>query len=222
MAKKVINKESIIQAYMDYYLTEGKEPASVYHFAKEIGSSEEEFYKHFNSFKGINNFIWKSFFENTIEGIKSEEVYETYSVREKLLSFYFTLCEVLKKKRSFVSAKFPQNPKEFLQAAYLKTFKDAYLIYVQDLVQEGMDTGEIQSRGKVNNKYKEALWAQCVFLIDFWIKDESENFESTDAAVEKTVNLSFELMGASALDSILDFGKFLFHNRDKYSHERAK
>jgi hypothetical protein len=32
----------------------------------------------------------------------------------------------------------------------------------------------------------------------------------TDAAIEKSVNLAFKLISDNALDSMIDFGKFIF------------
>ena len=45
------------------------------------------------------------------------------------------------------------------------------------------------------------------------MRDESLNFERTDAAVEKAVTLSFDLVGRNTFDSALDFGRFLLHKR---------
>ncbi|BDC99349.1 TetR family transcriptional regulator C-terminal domain-containing protein [Persicobacter psychrovividus] len=220
MAKKTVDlKEKIKHEYLDYYLTKGHDPKTVYHFCKELKIKEEAYYEHYNSFAQIRADIWRSLFLETKKGIMEDDVYSSYSVREKLLAFYYTLGEMLKSKRSFVVQDFPRSPKEFIKKSQIKAFKEPYLLFVQDLVQEGIETGEIKSRSKLEAKYKEALWAQCVFIIDFWTKDDSEQFEATDAAIEKAVNLSFELMGASALDSILDFGKFLFHNRDKMRYQ---
>ena len=39
-----------------------------------------------------------------------------------------------------------------------------------------------------------------------------QEFEKTDEAVEKVVNLSFDLIGKGAVDSMLDFAKFMYQN----------
>ncbi|MBC8081800.1 MAG: TetR/AcrR family transcriptional regulator, partial [Hymenobacter sp.] len=39
------------------------------------------------------------------------------------------------------------------------------------------------------------------------------NFERTDAAVEKAVTLSFDLVGRNTLDSATDFVRFLLRRR---------
>ena len=41
-------------------------------------------------------------------------------------------------------------------------------------------------------------------------EDKSEEFEQTDTAIEKSVNLAFDFMAHGVFDSAFDFGKFLF------------
>ena len=50
-------------------------------------------------------------------------------------------------------------------------------------------------------------------VLDFWVKDKSKGFEQTDAMIEKSVNTSFDLIASSALDTVLDFAKFMYQNR---------
>ena len=76
------------------------------------------------------------------------------------------------------------------------------------LVQEGLSTEEIAKRQLISDKYKYLLWAQPVSIFKFWVKDESDNFEETDALIEKTVNFSFDLMRSNSLDSFFDLAKF--------------
>jgi hypothetical protein len=51
---------------------------------------------------------------------------------------------------------------------------------------------------------------QALFVLRYWTKDDSNQFEMTDAAIEKAVNLSFQLISTNTIDSLLDFGKFMF------------
>ena len=53
------------------------------------------------------------------------------------------------------------------------------------------------------------------FLLLFWRDDDSAGFEKTDAFVEKSVNLAFDLIGKGALDSAIDFAKFLYQSKMK-------
>jgi hypothetical protein len=51
---------------------------------------------------------------------------------------------------------------------------------------------------------------QFWFIIQFWMTDESRDFEDTDAAIEKGVNLGFDLMKENTLDKAFDLAKFLW------------
>ena len=49
-----------------------------------------------------------------------------------------------------------------------------------------------------------------VFLLKFWMEDDSAGFEKTYLAIEKSVNTIFDVFDNTPLESIIDFGKFLF------------
>jgi hypothetical protein len=45
--------------------------------------------------------------------------------------------------------------------------------------------------------------------MNFWLNDKSKGFEKTDACIEKSFALSFELISNNAIQKAFDFGKFL-------------
>jgi hypothetical protein len=211
MAKKTATEApSIKEAYKLYLLENGKKPVSVYKFSKENGMTEAEFFNEYNSFELIDREIWKDLLDETITRIKSDEVYNQYSVREKLLSFYYTLIEVLKQNRSYVLLTW-QNGMD-LRKTCLREFLKSFEEYAQEIVQEGVATKEIVNRVFLTERYADGMKAQLIFIIEFWIRDSSKGFEQTDAAIEKAVNTGFDLIGKSPLDSFADFGKFLFQH----------
>ena len=57
---------------------------------------------------------------------------------------------------------------------------------------------------------QEASWLQFLSIFNFWMKDESKNFEKTDIFIEKSVKASFDLAYNIPTQSIIDFGKFLW------------
>jgi len=212
-SKKVNYREKIIEAYRKHLLTHGENPKSPYIFADHLGISEKKFYDHFTTFSAIKSAIWEGYIEQTLAAIDKDSQYSNYQVREKLLAFYYTLIEVLKNDRSFVMLCFDHVKSKEVTPGFMKDFRESFDAYVKNLIEEGTTNNEIVSRPVVGNKYHEALWLQLMFVINFWLKDTSKGFESTDAAVEKAVTLSFDLMGPGPLDSILDFAKFLYQNR---------
>lgn len=216
-AKKTNKKDQrkqILDGYLSYVLENGTQPASVFKFAKSIKLKEEEFYTYFTSFESIRSAIWMGIFENTVQTIQEQEVYESYSSREKFLSFLFTWIEELKKNRSYLLLMYSDKVKSLKSLTQdTKEFKIQFKEFATEVIATGKETQEIASRPYISEKYDEALWLQLAFVFRFWLDDNSPGFEKTDAAIEKAVNLAFDLMGKSALDSFLDFAKFLYQNK---------
>ena len=208
--------EKLKEAYMDYLLEHGQPPPSVYQFMKMQKKKEVEFYEYFNSFTSLEKEIWKGFAEETLTRIQSDAVYMEYSVREKLLAFYYTMIEVLKNNRSYVLLRVNQLPAPGRRSPSAEVFsrlRETFLEYANELIAEGKEIGEIVNRPVIGNRYDEGLWRQLQFVIQFWVKDDSQNFERTDEAIEKAVNLSFDIMGRGPIDAAVDFAKFLYQQR---------
>ncbi len=211
--KEMSPEEKIKQAYKEHVLEHGTRPASIFKFVKELKIKEEDFYDSFNSFENIDKQIWLDLFAETVSRIQSDQVFEEYSVREKLLAFFYTWIEVLKSERSFILETTPKVQKPDLKPANLSYVRDAFKEFITELMLEAKETEEVKTRPYISDKYEDAIWVQFLFVLNFWIKDDSRGFEKTDAAIEKSVNLAFDLMGRGPLDAMVDFGKFLFQNR---------
>ncbi len=95
----------------------------------------------------------------------------------------------------------------------MRPVREVFIEYVQTLISAGIESGEIEQRPVISDRYKDGLWFQFIFIIAFWLRDDSSGFAKTDAAIEKSVNLSYELMGSGPLDRIIDFTKFIWQNR---------
>jgi hypothetical protein len=51
-----------------------------------------------------------------------------------------------------------------------------------------------------------------MFIINFWLDDDSKDFEKSDEAIEKGINVSFDLFQRSPIDNLFEYGKFLTQN----------
>jgi hypothetical protein len=61
--------------------------------------------------------------------------------------------------------------------------------------------------------FSEGAWIQFLFLLKFWMEDASAGFEKTDVVIEKSVTTIFDVFENTPLDSLLDFGKFLYKEK---------
>jgi len=204
--------EEIQNAYIDYVLTKGVKPASVYVFAKENNLSEEEFYNFYASFEGIEESIWTELSNKALTEVQNQEIWEQYSSREKTLAFFYAFIELLKSKRSFVLYSLKDSGQSIGTPAILKGVKMLFEGFASGLVDQGVESGELANRRFLTSKYKDALWIQFGVILNFWAKDNSPGFEKTDEAIEKGINVTFDLFGKSPLDSLFDYGKFMMNN----------
>lgn len=205
-----MDKKHIREAYIKYWLENGKRPVSVYTFCHQLMIPEPEFYEKYASFDALEKDIWRSFFEETLEKLKEDETYRNYSAREKLLAFYFLWVQQLREHRSYILLQKEKYLAPPLHLDKLEAFRIAFYEYIRELIKEGYQTGEVKERKYISDQYVHGFWLQALFVLQYWVKDDSERFEMTDAAIEKAVNLSFQLISSNTLDSILDFGKFVF------------
>lgn len=212
-AKKDFRK-LILEGYKNHVLEHGTVPKSVFKFAKDLKMKEEEFYAYFTSFESIKSAVWIQIYDDTLSQIESQEVFKEYSAREKFLSFLFTWIEELKKNRSFLLSIYGEGSKGMLSLPKeILDFKEKFKDFANEIILEGKETEEIATRPIISDRYDEAMWLQVWFVFKYWLDDRSPRFEKTDAAIEKSVNLAFDLMGKSALDSFLDFAKFIYQSK---------
>ncbi len=205
--------QEIIENYIDYVLTHGEQPKSVYTYSKSLGISEAEFYQMFASFDAVERAIWSASIVETIDTIRQQEVWTSYTAREKMLSFFYSYVEVLKRQRSFVSYSLNDSGK-LSTPAVLTDVKTVFGNFAEDLINEGLSSGELAERKFISKRYKDALWLQFAFILNFWIKDDSKDFEKTDEAIEKGINVTFDLFQQSPLDNLIEYGKFISRNFD--------
>lgn len=206
-------KSQIVKEYHKHVLMHGEEPASVFAFCEKLKIKEAEFYFHFNSFDQVAEAVWHSIFEEVISKLEENREYAELSSREKLLTFYYDFFESMKQYRSYALITLEDALSSMGRTPTgLGLLKQDFKNWVNELIADGMYKQEVASRSKLSDSYDSLFWFQFLFLLNFWKRDKSKGFEKTDAAIEKSVHLSFDLISKNVLDSAFDFGKFLFQN----------
>ncbi|MBT1690609.1 TetR/AcrR family transcriptional regulator [Dawidia soli] len=209
-AAKQPQPDKIMAAYKAHLLTHGHQPPSVYKFCLDAGIAEDEFYQYFGSFEALERAVWKWFIDQTVNRLQADDSFNNFNTRERVLAFYFTLLETLRSERSLVLLYLNGSKRLEITPAYLRSFRASFDAFFTTLLAEGKQRGDVATRPYLEKQYPNLFWLHLGFILTFWKQDDSAGFERTDAAVEKSVNLAFDLVGTGALDSALDFGKFLY------------
>ncbi len=204
--------DQIQKAYIDFVLTHDEQPKSVYSFVKKLKITEADFYAFYASFESIEKNIWVASLRTTIEEVQKQELWSQYSSREKMLSFFYSYVELLKANRSFVTYSLKSHQKLLGTPTILSGVKPIFENFAEEVIGEGLENGELSERKFFSKRYKDALWLQFGFILNFWVNDDSDGFEKTDEAIEKGIQVTFDLFQRSPIDNLFDYGKFLVQN----------
>mgnify|MGYP000533640155 FL=1 len=168
------------------------------------------FYEHFGSVNGIQKAIWNKFFSNTELLIQKNKEYEQFSNKDKMLTFFYSFFELLTLNRSYVLFAI-QNDKSIMKnMEQLKGLRHHIKNFASDLINEGNADKKLKITKHSPQLFSEGAWLQFLFILKFWMDDDSPAFEKTDIAIEKSINTVFDVFDNTPLDNIIDFGTFLF------------
>lgn len=216
--KKILTKESVISMYMNYTLEHNEKPKSVYLFTKENGLDEDEFYSLFAKLENIEKELFKMFFVKTLSLLELDTKYQSYDMKNKMLSFYFTFFELLNVNRSFVILSLNGDQNLLNNLMQLSSLRNSFKKYISEIIGEENRIQIEKLEALKDRTVQEAAWIQLLITLKFWFDDDSAGFEKTDLFIEKSVTTTFEMLNITALESLIDFGKFIFKEKiqDKF------
>lgn len=212
--KEKIDDFVILSNFMNEVLLQNEEPKNIYVFCEKYAISETDFYSFFGSFEALKQEIWVKFFENAVASIEKDEAYKTYTDKDKLLSLYFTLFEILTLNRSYLIFTLKENEKGLKNLKSLKTFRKHFKNFVIDIIRQSATDKNEQFLKISEPVFSEGAWIQFLFLLKFWLDDTSKGFEKTDVLIEKSVNTVVGLLETKQLENLFDLGKFLWKERN--------
>lgn len=214
--KPTLTKDKIVSLFMQDTLENNEKPKSVYHFTKANGLTEAEFYNFFGGLEGVEKEIFSVFLEKTIELLNKDKDYENYDMKSKMLSFYFTFFELLTANRSYVVLSLKGNKNPLQGLVQLSTLRNGFKDFVSGIISDEYRLKQERFQDIQEKALQESAWIQMMITLKFWLDDSSASFEKTDLFIEKSLKASFELINTAPLESLIDFGKFLF--KEKIQH----
>ena len=214
--KSTLTKDKIVSLFMQDTLENNEKPKSVYHFAKANGLTEAEFYNFFGGLEGVEKEIFNLFLEKTLALLEKDKDYEYYDMKSKMLSFYFTFFELLTANRSYVVLSLKENKNPLQGLMQLSGLRNGFKDFVSGIISDEYRLKQEKLQQIQEKALQESAWFQLLMTLKFWLDDSSASFEKTDLFIEKSVKASFELMNTAPLESLIDFGKFLF--KEKIQH----
>lgn len=210
--KNKVTKDKIIEWYMNA-VSNSEKPDSISSFAQENNFKETYFYKHYTSFKDLEKSIFGVFVEETLQLLFSTEDYHQYTAKNKLLSFYFTFFELLTANKTYVLSQLKDCKSFYYNRHVLRDLRTSFISFINDIDIEKLDFKNEKANTIQDKTYAEGYWLQFLMILNFWVTDESSNFEKTDIFIEKCVKASFDIQQIAPVKSVVDLVKFLWKEK---------
>ncbi len=200
-----MNIKEIEDKYWEFRLTRKGGFNSVFEFCQEVGIEEAKFYDSYASLEVIESEYWKRTVSVTLETLKADKDFETYSLEQKLLAFFYTYISGIQPYRSRLVASFPTTG----GMSKLLGMRNEFLKFATSAVKEAVTAGDIADRKKINEAYGPGLFEQFRMILEFYKRDESSGFQDTDAFIEKSVRLGISAAQTGVLEAGMDFARFM-------------
>lgn len=206
-------RNELQEAYWKYLLLEGDRPKSVFAFMHSLELEEAEFYDSYGSLEALEASYWQMTVDATIEVLEKDEDYAEYPADQKLLAFFYTYITHIQGNRSRLVEYFPKVRTIMAvmpsQNDRLKGMRHSFREFAKGIVTEGVAQKIFADRKKLTEQYDRFLWMHFVAILQFYIKDESAEFQDTDAFIEKSTHLGIQSAAHGVLESGFDFLRFM-------------
>lgn len=203
-----MEKSTVFKAYTEFVWLNNREPNSIAEFCTYANLDPLEFKTAFHQLSGIRQQLLTAVFEEVWERVEQASEENAYSSREKCLALFFTLIEAFGPYRDYLQTRYPVKDAGTLLADW-RPFNRLFVSKTQ-YFQENSRINWLRDKlpGKLTDEVNSLLMGwNYVFRV--WLADESEEQSVTDAAIEKTVHLFFDLSENKQFEQLLDFGKFV-------------
>ncbi len=164
--------------------------------------------------EAINEETWQILTEHAINTCYSDDTFATYTAREQMLAFVYTLFQGYSLYEEFL------HEIHFYDIKNFKILKNSSITFIKDNIDYGTSIGEIQARTWWSRQYPDIIVAAILGLSYLWIKDTSSNKEQTDAGIDKFINWIYDIMQPNAIDSGIGVIQYLVEL--KQQHGRTK
>jgi len=199
--EKLNLKIELTEAAVDLYI---EDKFTIPNLASKTGKTASEIYSLFPNKNAILKFYYPSLIVRYQAMISEIDDFDSYSISEKLSNFAFTLFDMMDERREFVEDTFDKyvwtcSSKSEFQKLIKSLFKDFFTSDGKIATSAGFFMGDL---------FYSSLKTQFLFLIKFWLDDNSEGRERTFALTDKITGFIEELVYSKIVDKGFDLAKY--------------
>jgi len=199
--EKLNLKIELTEAAIDLYI---EDKFTISNLTGKTGKTASVIYSLFPNKNAILKFYYPSLIVRYQAMISEIDDFDSYSISEKLSNFAFTLFDMMDERREFVEDTFEKyvwtcSSKNEFQKLIKSLFKDFFTSDGKIATSAGFFMGDL---------FYSSLKTQFLFLIKFWLDDNSEGHERTFALTDKITGFIEELVYSEIVDKGFDLAKY--------------
>lgn len=200
-------RDKIIDCVIARLKEHGQPHPTAYALCRELNISEKDFYAEFPSIEAVEAAHWRNVMDHNILQAERTPEWSSYNAQQRLLAFYYTYFDDALCHRTLLLAR-ARELTPLRQPVFFAGASERFLQFARAILKQAVADKQIADRGRLNDLYPQALLLQFRSVLDFYLRDTSQGFEKTDALIEKSTRLIFDLMQTSALESAIDLARW--------------
>lgn len=210
--QKQKNRLKIISAAVDLIILKGFKSATMREIARQAGMGDATIYNYFPTKESIVYGYYEDKLDQVVENLKQIDDFHTYTFQEQLQTFFETQLDLYLNDREFLTETF-ENTFFALSHQYgrIRPIKDKFIRVLDDIFTNAVDAGEIPEQVFMELTVQ-MFWEYNTGMVIYWLKDDSQRFESTSILLDKSLDLACSAVRAGIGNKIFDMGIFLFKN----------
>lgn len=202
-AEQLNSKIELCEAAISLQLANGSFRIS--QLTDATGKSASDIYALFPNKKAILSFYYPSLIIRYKAMIGEIEDFESYFISEKISNFIFTLFDMMEEHREFVedtfdSMIFKKGSKSKFHAEVTQLFKHFFTTDGNIAVSAGF---------MMKDYFYEFIAKEYLYIVKFWLRDDSEGKARTFALTDKLSGFVEELVYNKIIDKGFDLAKYL-------------
>lgn len=151
-------------------------------------------------------------FDRLIHDLRQIPKFHTYTFQEQLQTAFELKLSLLANDREFVEKTFKAVFLTMSQDyARVRPVKEKFISIVREIFTVAMEAGEIEDQVFLELMVQ-LFWEYYVGMVIYWLKDDSDQFQSTTLLIDKTIDLAAASIRAGIANTVFDMGILLFKN----------
>ncbi|MCI5056887.1 MAG: hypothetical protein MRY83_12305 [Flavobacteriales bacterium] len=176
---------------------------------KDIGLTSNELFK---NIKEVEEEVWKKGWLEIKLLLDQDTDFEDYPSKQKWIATNYVFLQLFGRYKDYLRVRLDLKNYVFDKGQFVKFVLQSNSSLISDIIQSGDRDGSVELRWLFKNYYPNLFAEHIVGVAYYFGRDQSDDKEGTDAFIDKTTNLLFEVLGKNVLERSFELGKFLLES----------